>query len=536
MVKGIKIKKKIISISILGLIFVFSCLSSTDSTIFSFNGADVSNTLISGYTTHEPIWIDSSDDFSTYGFSGTGDPGTPYLIANYSITNGVDYSIKIINVDDYFIIENCYIEGSLHGITLYNIGTGRTIIRNNTCSDHTFGIYLHSSAQSQILNNTVSDTKWAINSEYCSESVIHNNTCTNGYVGISSSFSSQINISNNSLKDNYVGVDLFHIYATVINNTLINNGFNINFYFSSDYPFLTFTDNSINGLPIAIIYNEADETIDASLYGQIIVVNSSRITITDLSISPATIYGIHFFYSDSCIVTDIASLDIYAYYSPDLEISSSTFINDFNALDEPNKYGTAIYTRYSNNALIQDNTCENYGNGVSSFRSNNSDILRNTCDDNDIGIAIYSQNCLLEDNNLNLNVVGITIMGSQTLEVTGISVISNTVTSSLGYGIEFYGNTTNNVIHHNVFQDNYPGGTSQAYDVGINNIWYDTSTNKGNFWSDWSGSGSYPIDGTAGSEDPYPLSSISEFSLKTAILFVILVSCIAIVPLIKKRK
>jgi len=270
------------------------------------------------------------------------------------------------------------------------------------------------------------------------------------------------------------------------------------------------------------------------------VVNSSRIKITDPSLSPATIYGIHLFFSNSCIVTDTVHMNnfycIYAYYSPDTEISSNTCSNNYNSIDDVNKQGNGISTRYSNNAIIEDNTCENCGTGISSFRSNNTDILRNTCDDNNEGIMIYSQDCLLEDNNLNHNFVGIMIMGSQTLEVTGISVISNTVTSSMVYGIEFYSYTTNNVIHHNVFQDNALGGTSQAYDVGTNNIWYDTSTNQGNYWSDWSGSGSYSIDGSAGSEDPYPLSSISEFSIGTAILFAILVSCIAIVPLIKKRK
>jgi len=242
MVKKLTIKKQIISISLLGLLFLFSCLSSTDSTIFSFNCANVSNKLIAGYTTNDPILIDSSDDFSTYGFPGTGDPGTPYLIANYSITAGADYSIKITNVNDYFIIENCYTESSLHGIDVLSVGTGRATVRNNTCIDHTFGIYLEYAAQSQVLNNTVSDTKWAINLDFCWESVIKDNTCTNGFMGIQSHSNDQIDISNNTLKDNLVGIYLSYLHATVSNNTLINNGLFMNFYTIDEYLSLTFTD------------------------------------------------------------------------------------------------------------------------------------------------------------------------------------------------------------------------------------------------------------------------------------------------------
>ena len=83
------------------------------------------------------------------------------------------------------------------------------------------------------------------------------------------------------------------------------------------------------------------------------------------------------------------------------------------------------------------------------------------------------------------------------------------------WGIRYfagYWDTSNGgiIIHHNALIDNYLDGTSQARDSSelddIENIWYDEILLEGNYWSDWV-SGVYYIDGSAGSVDPYPLSS-----------------------------
>jgi parallel beta-helix repeat protein len=55
-----------------------------------------------------------------------------------------------------------------------------------------------------------------------------------------------------------------------------------------------------------------------------------------------------------------------------------------------------------------------------------------------------------------------------------------------------------NEIHWNCFIDN--GIEFQAWDDGMNNDW------AGNFWDDWNGIGSYPINGSANSEDSSPLA------------------------------
>ncbi|MHA1218573.1 MAG: NosD domain-containing protein [Candidatus Heimdallarchaeaceae archaeon] len=540
MAKKPAIKNKFFSVSLLILLILFTLFFFTDSTNFSLKGSDMTNKETLNYTTHDPILIDSSDDFTTYGFTGTGGSSTPYLIANYSITNGADYSIKITNVNDYFIIENCYTEYSLHGIDVLNVGTGRAIVRNNTCIDHTFGIYIESSSQSQVLNNSISDTEWAISVDFSGGSTIQNNTCTSAFMGIASYTDGTINIVNNTLSDSLVGMYVEYTdQATITGNILINNGLFLDFNSADDYSTLTFSDNTINSKPIAIIFNQLNQYVDAASYGQVIVLNSSRILVNDSSVIPVPVYGVHVFFSDRCEVSDIVIKNnmycIWAYYAPDIEINDVTCSNDYYALDALNKDGNAIQAKYSNDTIIIDSICENYGVGISIVRSFSSAMIGNTCDNNDRGITIYAQNCWVEDNVLNLNFEGIVGMGSGTLNVTWNEILGNTITGCTTYGISLYPYTKNNKIHHNILVDNAISMTSQAYDVGEGNVWYDTSNNQGNYWSNWV-SGPYSIDGSAGSEDPYPLGSISEFSTGTAILFALLISCIAIIPLIKKRR
>jgi hypothetical protein len=74
------------------------------------------------------------------------------------------------------------------------------------------------------------------------------------------------------------------------------------------------------------------------------------------------------------------------------------------------------------------------------------------------------------------------------------------------YGLYIDSESDNNTVHHNSFIDNNLGGSSQAFDDGTNNTWFDESTLEGNYYSDYSGVGNYSIDGNANSSDTYPLT------------------------------
>jgi len=76
-----------------------------------------------------------------------------------------------------------------------------------------------------------------------------------------------------------------------------------------------------------------------------------------------------------------------------------------------------------------------------------------------------------------------------------VSIIHNDFTSN-HYGIKIMDGSTDNIIHHNNFQN-----SKNAYDANINQ--WDDGVSEGNYWSDYSGTGTYAIPG-GDSVDRYP--------------------------------
>ena len=88
------------------------------------------------------------------------------------------------------------------------------------------------------------------------------------------------------------------------------------------------------------------------------------------------------------------------------------------------------------------------------------------------------------------------------------TISSNEIENCYLYAIDLYEDSDLNAIYHNTFKDNNDGGTSQANDNCTGNTWYLVSRCEGNYWSDWEGPECpYDIDGTAGSQDIYPLNT-----------------------------
>jgi parallel beta-helix repeat protein len=208
--------------------------------------------------------------------------------------------------------------------------------------------------------------------------------------------------------------------------------------------------------------------------------------------------GIHIFHSSSSTVTNnicnnSSGYDIFIGYS-----SSSTVAN--NSCSESQGSGIRLY--YSDGSTVTNNTCNNNAvGGITLYGSDGSTVTNNTCNNNNFGIRLYYSDGSNIANNTcnNNNLYGIYLYNSS-------SYISyNLLQENVEYGIDLVEASAESIIHHNNFVDNNLGGISQANDDGVNNYWYDSSINEGNYWSDWSGTGSYAIDGTAGAIDLYPL-------------------------------
>lgn len=351
-------------------------LSSSDCTEDERNGNNELSYISSG-----PIRITHDDNFTDYGFEGTGNETDPFIIEGLSIITANEYGIYVTAVTKHFVIRENNINAREIGIYIFDIADGIATINDNICNENDYGIQI----------------------EEASDVILLNNVCNSNVAGIHVLQSNRANLSLNTCNDNeFHGIYLFSSQDCM----LVNN---------------------------------------------------------------------------SCSSNTISGLVLYASTSND--IINSTFAS--------NLIGIYLETSWKNHFI---NNTINYNNqfGIQMFNSDQCTIIRND----------FSRNNF--------------------------------------YGVRIDIGSDNCVIHHNSFYNNNLGGTSQAYDEGANNAFYDDVLSEGNWWSSWSGSSYYSIDGSSGSIDPFPLGEpvvpVSEFPLRIIIIG-ILFFCFAMLLIpIKSRQ
>ncbi|MFX0108296.1 MAG: NosD domain-containing protein, partial [Candidatus Hodarchaeota archaeon] len=166
--------------------------------------------------------------------------------------------------------------------------------------------------------------------------------------------------------------------------------------------------------------------------------------------------------------------------------------------------------------VLANNTCVSNsggGAGIVVWGTQNCTITGNRCSNLAQGIHLNEAGrCCITSNNVSDNSYqGINIRYSYSNTITG-----NRIMDSSEHGVALVGTSRDNLIYGNYFVDNgkeatyridgEPRGelTSQGFDEGSNNTWYDAELEAGNWWSDYTGSGSYNIDGPSNSVDLYP--------------------------------
>ncbi len=232
-------KNQLIPITLLILIF---SLSYSQDFRYELGNLDVQEFEQIKLIASEAIFIDSSDDFITYGFNGSGLSSDPYVIANLSINTAEDYGIYVGGITEYFIILGCTIDAYLGGIYIENLPSGIATIFDNTCNfikggsgisfvnvvnctikknsliNNKIGIYGHSSSLSQVKENDCKfNTEEGTRFDYCTEINIENNTMINNYGrGVHVENSNYMEIKNNTMYNNFIG-----IYFNVVNELLV---------------------------------------------------------------------------------------------------------------------------------------------------------------------------------------------------------------------------------------------------------------------------------------------------------------------------
>ncbi len=438
-------------------------------------------------TPHDPISITSDSNFTDYGFPGSGTVEEPYIIEGYNITTTDDNGIFISMTTKYFVIRNCYVEAKYSGICIFNVTDGTATVINNTCSNNYWeGIMLYYSGSSTVTNNTCNNNGDGIYLSYSGSSTVTNNTCnSNNGEGIKLCHSGSSTVTNNTCNNSdWDGIKLYNSdSSTVTNNTFTNCGLYIDEHTIDAYLSYTIENNWVNGKKLGFYTNLDSTTISEPIYGQLILVKCNSVTVCDQILNYASV-----------------GLSLYS-------CTSSVIIN--NTCN--NNYYQGIKFYYSESAKVENNTCNNNWVGIKLHYSGSSTVINNTCTNN--------------------NKWGIFLASSTFCVVT-----YNLLQENEGYGVYSSSGSDNSIIHHNTFVDNNLGGTSQARDDGgTNTTWYDTETQEGNYWSDWSGIGNYSIDGSACSFDLYPLDEPVEYSTDETQTYFTFTLLILVVPLMLTR-
>ncbi|UCG04651.1 MAG: right-handed parallel beta-helix repeat-containing protein [Candidatus Heimdallarchaeota archaeon] len=237
------------------------------------------------------------------------------------------------------------------------------------------------------------------------------------------------------------------------------------------------------------------------------------------------------------------------YSSPGVNVSNNIIFNAgsegiliegseecFIANNKISKQYIGIFVEYSDSIVIHNNTLKACDEAISCIDSNFTNITGNNCKNNYYtAINIIHSDFVQISNNYCFNTSyswaswfssGITLDVSSNCTVKNCTIIDsyqgiyasstsdcqiyyNRFEDNSEYGVVITGGWIegqSNTIFLNSFINNNFDGTSQASDNGTSNLWYYPDLAQGNYWSDWNGTGSYSIAGTANAVDIYPLS------------------------------
>ncbi len=194
--------------------------------------------------------------------------------------------------------------------------------------------------------------------------------------------------------------------------------------------------------------------------------------------------------------------------------------------------------------ILENNIPQSGMHGVELMDGNDIDFADNQISDSlQSGVSFHKlSRCIMADNAVSscnghgmlLNEVldssvfgnSITLNGAYGLNAYAInsSFVNNTVTENHGYGIDLEG--SGNTLYGNIIGGN---GVFNARDRGSNNTW-DDSVSLGNAWGDYTGFGSYAIEGEAGSIDRYPATIPGVIG--PALILMVLAAGILAIPLL----
>ena len=458
----------------------------------------VSSLIIHNNTLDTGVFIKEGSDVADYDFYQNTVNGKPlgfFKMIQDQVIDASDYGQVIVYQSENITIENGHSGVSMSAAVFcsqnctvrnYVLSQGgrfsiiawespETVIRDNSFTS-TFGhsIYLYGSEDSTITGNTISGSIMQVNERAAIVVRSSDNTTIEGNILDNNEgegiylYTSSSNVIGNVISE-CGRSDLLVYFSEGCNFTdnTLQNGFLLQGMHLADY-LHAFSGNTVQGKDVGYFRDVEDLNIGGSAYAQVFIVNASNVHLNGVSTS-----GV----SNGILVVN----------SPDTEITNSklsvlnagcTIISSantrlFNVTSAGGVYGAYVY---SSNRTSVENCSFSYAEyGIYAVGLSNGSVL-------------YSE-------------ITHCIRGMYLGVVSYSRVISNNIHHNSDLGIGITSGSENNSIYYNTIGWN---GQYNAYDDGTDNTW-DDGIDTGNWWHDYSGSGSYSIPGNADSVDRYPM-------------------------------
>jgi parallel beta-helix repeat protein len=506
------------------------------------------------YAERGPITITSDFQLNNSEFPGNGTIDDPIRIENFYITDPSDTLVGLIDIRSttyYFRIVNCLINGLgtigngiyfddvIHGTivnnTIYNNGwsgvnvarrSDFNIIANNTIFNNSEdGIRLGEGIPSHnntLYNNTIYKNGWnGILVTASENNTIESNTIYNsGRVGIvieSGSDNCSI-IENHVYSNKGSGICIKNAESNkIFNNSIHENDWNGIFLVQSSNNFIsnnTVHDHNYTGI---LLFSSSNNTISHNIaYNH----NRSGIKIGEADSNNNTIFSNTIYNSGGSGIL-VGFLPIFSNI-----INNTCFNNSRNwSGSSISDYATSGISICSSANVSNNSVFDNFDNGILIWNVSKNTVVSNNIIRNNgrHGISVAFANTTTVANNEVFNNTndGIHLFGSLNNSVLNNSIYNNLITGISLSPFDDLGisrNSDNNTIDSNVIYDNSMGGIEInggnnnsliSNDFSGNNAIDDGSDNvfTSNYWSDWSGTDSYAIEGSTENQDLSPLTN-----------------------------
>ncbi|MHA1303352.1 MAG: NosD domain-containing protein [Candidatus Heimdallarchaeaceae archaeon] len=432
---------------------------------------------------------------------------------NNVIENAISVEKVVTNEnikDDLKIVGNQFTD--ITGAAIYLVCIENITIRYNSIEKVNTAIFIYGiyssytvSTALDISNNSIDTANYAfhlITFDSKTQTIIENNTIKNTATSISTS-----NIADVKISANVMSGTLEFDYSEKIE--VINNELNDGGVVVSSSENVNISNNKMNSGNKAIkIFESANVTIKGN-------------TISNYDSHAIDIYAIQGLNVIENEISNVAiGLELYADTArllENIEVIGNSFV----------QVEKGIYSNSGHeieNITIKDNTIitlkelKTYGIYFMNSGGTNLEISDNNIMANEDCIWLYGiwTNAVIENNRMSGYSVDIRsriiyLQGLDGATITNNTFINARDEDSLTYiGLMIYlgPSTTNTLVYNNYFLslDAIINDVEIAMDDGTNNVWYNEASKTGNYWSNYNGSGTYGIEGSAGAIDLYPIT------------------------------